>query len=86
MQQTPTRWPVPLLLLADVGVAGLLALLVFRMVGAVSQADTNPPVCTNDAGNVVSCAMTPGAVMLPTFLVVLLLLVGYQLLGRRRRR
>lgn len=70
----------------DVGVAAVAAVLVFRIFGAVSADESNPPICYNTYGHVVSCAMTPAVVMLPTFVVVLLAMVALQLLRWRRRR
>ncbi len=69
---------VLLLALLDVAVAAVIAVLVFRTFGAVSGVDTNPPECYNSSGGVVSCALTPATLMLPTFGVVLLGLVVWQ--------
>lgn len=70
--------------LADVGVAGAAAIVVFRMFGPTSGADTNPPVCYNAAGGIVSCSLTPATLMLPTFFGVLLILAIYQVIRWRR--
>jgi len=74
------------LLALDLVVAGAVALLVFRLLGADAGADVNPPVCTNASGGVVSCDLTRQVVMLPTFVVSLLVLVTWQVLRSRRRR
>lgn len=71
---------------ADVVAAALLALLVFRMFGAYSGQDTNPAVCFNTTGNVVSCSLTPTVLMLPTLVVTLLALVAWQVSRRRHRQ
>lgn len=73
-------------LAVDVLAAGAAALLVFRLFGAWSGVDTNPPVCSNAAGEVVSCSLTQPVLMLPTFVVVLALLVSWQVLRLRSRR
>ena len=72
-----------LLMLLDVAVAAAAAILVFRMFGAVSGVDTNPPECYNSSGRVVSCALTAPVLVLPTFGVVLIGLLVWQ--WRRRR-
>lgn len=69
---------VLLLALVDLAVAAVVAVLVFRTFGAVSGVDTNPPECYNSSGGVVSCALTVPALMLPTFVVVLLGLATWQ--------
>jgi hypothetical protein len=68
----------------DVAVAGAVAIGVFRLIGASSGDDTNPPVCSNYAGGNVSCSLTAPVVMLPTFAIVLFALVAFQLIRRRR--
>ena len=77
-------WSIPVTALANVGVAGAVAILVFRTFGATSGADTNPAVCYNAAGGTVSCSLTPATLMLPTFFGVVLILAIYQLVRRRR--
>ena len=77
-------WSIPVIALADVGAAGAAAILVFRMFGPLSGVDTNPPVCYNAAGYIVSCSLTPAKLMLPTFVGVLLILAIYQVIRRRR--
>jgi hypothetical protein len=72
--------------LLDVAVAAVVAVFVFRTFGAVSGADTNPPECYNASGGVVSCALTPSVLMLPTFAVVLLGLGVWQWRHRRGMR
>lgn len=72
--------------LVDVAAAALIAMLIFRMFGANSGVDTNPPVCSNASGNVVSCSLTAPVLMLPTFAVSLLGLVAWQTLRRRTRK
>lgn len=66
--------------------AALTAMLVFHLFGASSGVDTNPPVCYNAAGGVVSCALTPPALMWPTFGITLLAIVMWRVLRRRKRR
>ena len=73
-----------LLLVVDVVVALAVALLVFRLFGATAGNDSNPPVCSNTSGGVVSCDLTPQVLMLPTFVGVLLVLATWQLLRARR--
>jgi hypothetical protein len=51
--------------LVDVAAAALVSIVAFRLLGAYSGADTNPPVCYNAAGGVVSCALSQTVVMLP---------------------
>lgn len=70
--------------LVDVAGALLIAVLAFRLFGASSGDDTNPPVCYNTTGGVVSCALTPPVLMLPTFAIALLGLVLWQTSRRRR--
>lgn len=71
--------------LVDLAAAALIAVLVFRMFGAYVVDETNPPVCSNASGNVVSCSLTPTVLMLPTFLIALLGLLAWQALRRRHR-
>ena len=73
-----------LLLVVDVVVALAVALLVFRLFGATAGNDSNPPVCSNTSGGVVSCDLTAQVLMLPTFVVVLLVLATWQLVRARR--
>jgi hypothetical protein len=68
---------VLLVSLADVAVAAVVAVLVFRIFGAVSGADTRPPECYNAWGRVVGCSMTQSRLMLPTFGAVVLGLVAW---------
>lgn len=70
----------------DVVAAILIAMLVFRLFGASSGVDPNPPVCYNAAGGVVSCDLTQAVLMLPTFGIVLFVLVVWQVFRWRRRR
>jgi hypothetical protein len=70
----------------DIAVALAVAVSVFSSFGAVSGDDTNPPVCHNGSGGVVSCSLTTTALMLPTFGVVLSSLAAWQLNAARRRR
>jgi hypothetical protein len=75
---------VLLLALVDVAAAAVVALLVSRTFGAVSGIDTNPAVCFNTAGGVVSCPLTPSVLVPATFVVVLAGLAAWQ--TRRCRR
>lgn len=75
---------VVLLGLLDAVVAAVIAFLVFRTFGAVSGSDTNPPECLNSSGGVVTCSLTTLVLMLPTFAVVLLGLVAWQVTRGRR--
>jgi hypothetical protein len=68
----------------DVVVATVVALLVFRTFGAYAGSDVNPPECTNASGGVVSCDLTTPVLALPTFVLVLLLLAGWQVARGRR--
>lgn len=77
---------VLLLALVDVAAAAVVAVLVFRTFGAVSGVDTNPPECYNSSGGVVPCALTAPALMLPTFVLVLLGLATWQTRHWRRKR
>ena len=86
MSQRACRRRVLLLGALDIVVAGVVALLVFSIFGAVSADDTNPPVCHNRSGGVVSCSLTQSALMLPTFGVVLLGLGAWQVTRTRKRR
>ncbi|MEZ5096383.1 MAG: hypothetical protein R2731_09845 [Nocardioides sp.] len=70
----------------DVIVVGLVATLAFRVFGATSGVDTLPPECYNASGGVVSCSPTPPVLMIPTFLVALPALVGWQLRRWRSAR
>ena len=72
--------------LIDNAVAMAVAVLVFSLFGAVSGEDTNPPVCYNGSGGVVSCSLTTTALMLPTFGLVLSSLAAWQLNAARKRR
>jgi len=76
---------VLLLWLIDLAVAALLAILVFRLFGAYSGNDTNPPVCSNASGDVVSCSLAREALLLPTFLIALLGLITWQVFAGRTR-
>ncbi len=71
---------------ADVVVAGASALLAFRLFGAWSGVDTNPPVCSNAQGHEVSCSLTQPVLMVPTFVIVLLALLSWQMVRHRGRR
>lgn len=82
--QGPRR--VLLTALVDVAVAAVVAVIAFRAFGAVSGVDTHPPQCYSASGGVVSCALTPPAVMLPTFALVLVGLVLWQWRHRRDGR
>ena len=64
--------------LLDVAVATVAAVLVFWIFGVQSVAETNPPVCYNSSGQVVSCSLTAPMLMPPTFGVVLLGLAAWQ--------
>lgn len=66
--------------LLDMAAASLIAVLVFQLFGASSGVDTNPPVCYNASGGVVSCSLTQPVLMLPTFAIGLLGLVTWQTL------
>ena len=77
---------VLVLSLLDVAVAAVAAVLVFGIFGVVSVVETNPPVCYNAGGQVVSCSLRPAMVMLPTFGVVLLGLAAWHTSRRRERR
>ena len=77
---------VLLMTLMDVVAAALVSLLIFRLFGASSGDDTNPPVCYNASGGVVSCSLTPSILMLPTFVIVLMGLLAWQTRRRRSRR
>lgn len=82
-----SRARIALGLLWDVVVAASAAVLAFRLVGASSGVDTNPPRCSNAWGGEVSCNLTQPVVMLPTFLGVLLVLgVSRSVRVRSRRR
>ena len=72
--------------LVDVVTAALIATFVFRLFGASSQDDTNPPVCSNAAGRVVSCELTQTVLMLPAFGVALFVLVTWQVRRWRNPR
>jgi hypothetical protein len=61
-----------------------VALVAFRLFGAYSGIDTNPPVCYNAAGGVVSCSLDQPVVMLPAFALTLLVLIAWQVHCRRR--
>jgi hypothetical protein len=63
----------------DVVAAVFVAVLAFRLFGAFSGGDTNPPVCYNAAADVVSCSLSQPVIMLPTFGVTLLVLAAWQL-------
>ncbi len=62
----------------------LIAAYAFPLFGASSGDDTNPPVCYNTTGGVVSCTLTPPVLMLPTFVIALLGLVLWQTSRRTR--
>jgi hypothetical protein len=67
----------------DLVAAALLAVVAFRLFGASSGVDTNPPVCHNANGGIVSCSLTQAVVMLPTFAISLLVLVVWHTLCGR---
>jgi hypothetical protein len=69
----------------DVAASALIAVLVFRMFGAYSGVDTNPPVCHNVSGDVVSCSLTAPVLLLPTFAIALFGIVAWQTLRRQAR-
>jgi len=84
--KTPRRTTGRLLVtgVLDVVAAVLVAVAAFRLFGAFSGGDSNPPVCYNAAGDVVSCSLSQPVIMLPIFGVTLLVLAAWQL-GRWRR-
>ena len=72
--------------LVDVAVATVVAVLVFWIFGVQSVAETDPPVCYNSSGQVVSCSLTAPMLMPPTFGVVLLGLAAWQTRRRWKQR
>jgi hypothetical protein len=69
-----------------VAAAAVAAVLVFGIFGVQSVVETNPPVCYNALGQVVSCSLKPTVLMLPTFGVVVLGLAAWQTSRRWKRR
>jgi hypothetical protein len=76
---------VVLLGLLDVAVAALIAVLVVRVFGVSSVAETDPPVCYDASGGIVSCSLTPSLLLVPTFAIVPLGLGLWQALRHRSR-